>query len=113
MMATFRVPIWFAIIGAVLKTMAMVGWRVSGSIMLFRLVTVHDPVSLWLAEAVVAGAFREHPIWPSLWKMATYELVLVLGFALQCLLLGMVVQLIMSVLEYGYRARGTAGSRRT
>jgi hypothetical protein len=104
-----RLPIWVALTGAVLKALLIIGWRLSGSAGVFTLLTVFDPVSFWLAEVGVALIFGGRRIAPSPEESLTFEVFLVLGFALQCLVLGVVLR---SILR-GPRDResGTASGR--
>lgn len=106
-----RLPIWFAIAGAGLKALLIIGWRVSGSAVVFRLLTSYDPVSFWLAEMGVKLIFGERRIAPTPPESLTFELLLVLGFAVQCLVLGIVVRSILQMLNRDRREPGTPTSR--
>jgi hypothetical protein len=105
-----RLPIWFAVAGAAAKALLIIGWRLSGGVSVFRVLTVFDPVSFWLAEVGVNLILGGRRIAPSPAQALTFEILLVLGFALQCLVLGIVVQSILRGLTRG-REGGTASSR--
>lgn len=106
-----RLPIWFAIAGAALKVLLIIGWRLSGSASVFQVLTSYDPGSFWLAETGVNLIFGDRRIAPSGTESLTFELLLVLGFALQCLLLGVVVQSVLQMFNRGRREPDTPGSR--
>ena len=95
-----RLPIWFAIGGAVLKTLLLIEWYGSRSTLAFGLLTSYDPVSYRLAQTGANLIFRSDRIMPTPPESVTFELFLVLGFSLQCLLLGIVVQSMLRSLKW-------------
>ncbi len=98
-----RLPIAFGASGAVLKALMLVIWRATQSVSVFRLLTVYDPASFWLAETGVGLLFGDRRIAPSGAEALTFELLLVLGFSLQCFVLGVIVQWLLRTLKHDRR----------
>ena len=96
-------PMWCALAGAALKVVLLVGWRISGSVTVFRLLTAYDPVSFWLAHVGVRAVFGDRRIAPSPPESLIFELLLVVGFALQCVVVAGVVQWIVHAIKRGRR----------
>jgi len=80
--------------GVLLKAALVVGWRVARSETALKIATVYDPVSFWLAEQGVRLGFDQRRIAASTLESLTFEVLLILGFALQCFLLGMILRAI-------------------
>ena len=62
--ARARLPIWFGITGALLRLVLVAELRRSGIHYTFAPSTLHDPVSLWLAEHVVAVFYDQRRFFP-------------------------------------------------
>jgi len=77
--------------GVLLKASLVVGWRIARNETAFKIATVYDPVSFWLAELGVRLGFDQRRIAPSPLESLTFEMLLILGFALQCFVLGMIL----------------------
>lgn len=87
-----RVPIWVGILGAAAKALLLVMWRASGSAFLFSLLTTGDPVSFRLAEFGTGIAFDQRRIFPDWPEAMAFNVLLVSGFFLQCIVAGVFVQ---------------------
>ena len=103
MTTTMRLPMRCALVGAALKGLLLVGWRLSESVTAFRLLTAYDPVSFRLADVGVRMIFGDRAIAPSPAASLTFELLLVIGFALQCLVVAGVVLWIVRALTRSRR----------
>jgi hypothetical protein len=103
MAKTMRLPLWCALFGVALKALLFLGWTVSENVILVRLLTVYDPISLWLAEEGVSVIFDGRRIWPGGPESLTFEVLLVLGFSLQCFVLGGLVQWLLQTLKHNRR----------
>ena len=68
-------------------------------------------MSFWLAEMGVKRIFGERWIAPSPPEALTFELLLVLGSAVQCFVLGIAVQSILQMLNRDRREPDTSRSR--
>ena len=91
---TQRLPLLLLLCGALLKASLVVGWRITRNETTFKILTIYDPVSFWLAELGVGLAFDQRRIGPSPLEALTFEVLLILGFALQCFVLGMILRAI-------------------
>jgi hypothetical protein len=89
-----RLPMLLLVSGALLKVALIAGLRMVRSPTILDMVTVYDLVSFWLAEQGVGLAFDQRRIFPTAHEAIVFEVLLVLGFALQCFLLGMILRAI-------------------
>ena len=84
-----RLPIVFLLGGIVLKTVLVLLWSLFKVPGLLRLLTTYDPGPLWLAEKTVAFLFPRG-IAPA-GATEVFELVAIVGFGIECLLVGCVI----------------------
>ena len=85
-------PFAFGIGGALIRIAPLVAFRVWHSDPAFLRAVTFDPVSIWLAEEGFTLLFDRRGIGPSSAQVRLYEVFLVLGSAVQCLVLGIAVQ---------------------
>jgi hypothetical protein len=90
-----RLPLLLLVSGALLKAALIAGFRITGGgPTAYRLVLVYDPVSVWLAEQGVRLAFDQRRVFPTPPEAIAFDVLLVLGFAMQCFLLGIILRAI-------------------
>ena len=87
---TRRLPMLLLVSGVLLKASLVVGWRIARIETALKIETVYDPLSFWLAPEGVRLGFDQRRIAPSMLESLTFEVLLILGFALQCFLVGMI-----------------------
>lgn len=90
-MARKRLPAVFFFGGMVLKGLLVVAWRLSKAPALLGLLTTYDPVGFWFAERTTALLFDQRRIAPTSMEALTFELLLILGFGLECLIVGLII----------------------
>jgi hypothetical protein len=99
-------PFAFGIGGALIRIALLVAFQYWHSDSAFLRAVTLDPVSIWLAEGGLTLLFDRRGIGPSEAQVRLYEVFLVLGAAVQCLLLGIAVQGALTV----FRRRGPRAS---
>jgi hypothetical protein len=82
-----RLPLLLLGGGTLLKAALIAGFRITGggSTAYFLVITC-DPVSFWLAEQGVGLAFDQRRVFPTQTEAIAFEVLMVLGLALQCFL---------------------------
>jgi hypothetical protein len=90
--------IYFGIPGALIRIGSIVALQVWHS-ELARPLILYDRFSYWLAEEGLTWFFDRRGIGPSSEQVLVFNVFLVLGLAVQCALLGAVVQAIVSALR--------------
>lgn len=86
-----RLPLFFFIGGMVFKALLVLLWRFFQPAGIGRLLIRYDPVGSWLAEFLTPLVFDQRRFDPTPAEALFYELVLILAFGLQCLLLGIII----------------------
>lgn len=84
-------PAVFLVGGLVMKGLLLAVWKRFNSLALLNLLTTYDPGAFWFAEKTTALLFDQRRIYPTYQEAIAFELLLVVGFGLECLLVGMVV----------------------
>ncbi len=87
-----RLPILLAGCGLVLKGVEILLWRLFQPPLVGKLILTYDPGALWLANTVTPLFFDQRRIAPTTGEAALFEVFLAIGFGLECLLLGSVIQ---------------------
>lgn len=103
-----RLPTLFLAAGLVLKGLLVLTWRLFRIPELLGLLTTYDPGAFWLAEKTTALIFDQRRIAPSSAETIAFELLLIVGFGIECLLLGLLIRWF---LRRPNRAAGHTGSR--
>jgi hypothetical protein len=99
-----RLPILFLVVGIALKAMLVLIWRLSHIPAVLKLLIKYDPAAHRFAEEMTRlffyhGGFTFAPGAPM-----SFEVFLVIGFGIECLLLGFVVQWVLG------RFKGSGGA---
>ena len=87
-----RLPIAFLIMGLVFKAFLLVLWRHWRPVAVMDLLTYYDPGARYLAENVTHLLFDYGGITFAPGANACYEVVLVIGFGIECLLAGFLLR---------------------
>lgn len=86
-----RLPVLFLIGGLALKSLTVLLWRTFRTPGVLDLLTTYDPGAFWFAERVSALVFDQRRIAPSAAETIIFELMLILAFGVECLLVGFLV----------------------
>lgn len=86
-----RLPAAFLAAGIVVKGVLVLAWRWFHFPWVLNLLTTYDPGAFWFAEMVTPLFFDQRRIAPVPGEAAAFEALLIAGFAIECLLIGMVV----------------------
>jgi hypothetical protein len=86
-----RLLIIFSISGAVFKATLILLWRLYQPDEIITLL-FNDPIGFWIAEKVTQIIFDQRRYEPSLNEAVGFEIVVVIAFAVQCFLLGLLLQ---------------------
>lgn len=87
-----RLPIAFLSGGVLLKSLMVLAWRLFQPPRLFDFLTTYDPGAFVFAERGVSLFFDQRRIAPSGGEAALFELLLVVGFGMECFILGFLIQ---------------------
>jgi hypothetical protein len=91
-----RLPMYFLVIGAAVKTALVVLWRLYQPAHLYKLIITYDPIGIWVSETVTPLFFDQRRFAPTPSEAVFYEIVLILSFGIECLVLGLILKMIMS-----------------
>jgi hypothetical protein len=91
-MSIKRLPIMFLVGGLVFKALLVLLWRLFRLPEALSLLTIYDPGAFFFAEKVPALFFDLRGIAPSARGTQLFEVLLIIGFGLESLLLGLIVQ---------------------
>lgn len=83
-----RKPLLFMIGGAVAKLSGIIIYRLWHPHVLFRVLAAYDPLGFQFAEWTVRLFFDQRRVFPTPTEALVFDLLLVVGFAVQCLILG-------------------------
>jgi hypothetical protein len=87
-----RLPIAFMVGGLLFKAGLEALWKLTGFPEIARLLTTFDPGAVWFATKVTSVLFDQRRIAPTPAEATMFALLLILGFGLECLFLGIIVQ---------------------
>ena len=87
-----RLPIYFAIVGAILKATLVVLWRLYQPAEIYAFLITYDPLGIWMAENVTSLFFDPRRLAPKPSEALFYEIVLVITFAVECFILGLILR---------------------
>jgi hypothetical protein len=87
-----RLPIAFLVVGLVFKTSLVLLWRHWGSAGLLNLLTNYDPGARYFAEKATRLFFDCGGITFAPGANAFFDVVLVIGFGIECLLAGFLLR---------------------
>lgn len=87
-----RLPVLFMLVGLAVKGLLVILWRFSQSPELLALLTDYDPVAFQFAEKSVALFFDPRRIAPGDGEALLFEIMLVVAFGLECMIIGFVTQ---------------------
>jgi len=96
LMRKWRLPVIFLIVGLGLKGLLDIGWRLTKSPAILRWLTDYDPISLWFADKPTALLFSPGCFGRS-GEAVTFEVLLVGGFGMQCLVVGSTIALLLQM----------------
>ncbi len=89
-----RLPILFLVAGLAIKGLLVLTWRFSQAPELFNLLTSYGPGVFAFAEKGVALLFDPRRIAPTPGESLAFEFLLVLGFGLECIVVGFLCQMV-------------------
>lgn len=84
-----RLPVLFLVAGLAFKGLLVLAWRISEAPELSNLLTIWDPGAFAFAEKGVALIFDPRRIAPTPGEALTFELLLILGFGLESMVVGL------------------------
>jgi hypothetical protein len=87
-----RLPIAFLVVGLALKALLVLLWRLWQIPSLPNLLIYYDPGARYLAERMTRLLFDHGGITLAPGAPTFYEVTLIIGFGIECLLLGFAVQ---------------------
>jgi hypothetical protein len=87
-----RLPVAFLIVGLVFKTLLVLLWRQWGSGGLLSLLTTYDPGARYFAEKMTRLFFDYGGITFAPGSNAFFDISLVIGFGIECLLAGFLLR---------------------
>jgi hypothetical protein len=90
-MRRIRLGLILLVAGLAAKSAAVVAYHLFRSPVLARVLTTYDPLGVLFADRVLPLFFDLRGIAPPPGAPATYEILLVIAFALQCFVLGFAV----------------------
>lgn len=90
-MARKRLLAVFLIGGMVVKGLLVIAWRLSKAPALLAVLTTYDPAGFWFAEKTTALLFDQRRIAPTPAETVTFEMLLIVGFSIECLLVGLAI----------------------
>lgn len=88
-----RLPLLCLIAGLAIKGLLVLAWRISRASELYSLLTNYDPGAFAFAEKGVALLFDPRRIAPTPSESIAFEFLLVLGFGLECMIVGFLCQM--------------------
>jgi hypothetical protein len=88
-----RLPVYFLIVGTVFKAVLVALWRLYQPAEIYGSLIKYDPIGIWLAETVTPLFFDPRRLAPKPSEAIFYEVVLVITFAIECFVLGLVLQM--------------------
>lgn len=95
-----RPPALFLILGLTVKGLLILIWRFNPAPELFELLISYDPAAFAFAEKGVALLFDPRRIAPTPAESLVFEILLALGFGLECMLIAFLCQMLV-------RSKGT------
>ena len=87
-----RLPVMFLVGGVLIKALLVILWRVSNEPELMALLTTYDPGAFKFAESGAAMFFDQRRITPTSGESVLFEMLLVIGFGIECFLVGLLVR---------------------
>jgi hypothetical protein len=90
-MKRIRLGLILMAVGLVVKCAAVVAYHLFRTPVLGRALTTYDPLGVLFADRVLPVFFDLRGIAPPPGAPATYEILLVIAFAMQCFILGIAV----------------------
>lgn len=106
-----RLPIAFLVLGLVFKTFLVLLWRNGRSPALLNLLTYYDPGARYFAEWLTRLFFNRGGITFAPGSTTFFDIFLVVGFGIECLVLGFVVQWLLSRFRHSEGARSMPTTR--
>lgn len=88
-----RIPILLLVAGLCVKGLLVLALRFSHAPELLNLLTTYDPCAFAFAENTVSLLFDPRRIAPTPSEAVAFDLLLILGFGLECMLVGFLVQI--------------------
>lgn len=90
-----RLPVLFFVAGLAVKGLLVLAWKFSKAPELSNLLTTYDPGAFALAEKGVGLLFDTRRLAPTPGEALAFDLLLVLGFGLECMVVGFFWELFM------------------
>ncbi len=106
-----RLPIAFLAVGLVFKTLLVFMWRHGGSPGVLNLLIYYDPGARYFAERVTRLFFDYGGITLAPGSNTFFDVSLVIGFGIECLVLGFVVRWFLSRFRHSEGPRSMPTTR--
>jgi|ERR1051326_4154917 hypothetical protein len=90
-MTVDRIAMVFSLVGTAFKGLVVLLWRLWRFPQLLALATTYDPGGVWFADKLIVLFFDQRRLAPTTAEAVTYEVLLVVGFGIECLLVGAIV----------------------
>jgi hypothetical protein len=88
-----RIPVYLFAIGAFFKTLLVVLWRLYQPSDIYDYLIKYDPIGIFAAENVTSIFFDPRRFAPKSSEIVFYEVVLIIAFAIECFVLGLIIQM--------------------
>ena len=101
-MKKWKIPLYSFVIGGVFKSVLMIMWKLYQPIEV-KLLLFLDPLGTWVAEVITMICFDQRRFAPTPGEALFFEIMAILAFAIECALLGLIVQ--MAIRKFFQRTR--------
>ena len=83
-----RIPLALFVMAVLVKLLLVVCWRLFHAGGLLSALTTYDPVAFVFAETIIGALFDQRRIVPGQAEGAVFDILLIVGSGLECLLIG-------------------------
>jgi hypothetical protein len=99
-----RLPIYLFVIGAIFKAVLVVLWRLYQPAEIYGLLIKYDPIGNWGAYNVTSLLFGHRRVVLKMSEGLFFEIILVIAFAIECFILGLILQMAIRKISKRYDA---------
>jgi hypothetical protein len=92
-------PIYLFILAAGYKTLLIVLYRIYQSTIVIKLAITYDPIGYWMSSIITSFFYDQRRFAPAPGEDAFREIAIVIAFAIECAVLGLIVQMIIRKIQ--------------